>query len=83
MIAALCNKKIIAPVIFEGKCDTKVFEADVEQILIDHLKQGQTVVMDNIKFHHTQKVKELIESKKCNILFLPTYSPDLNPIEHY
>ncbi len=39
--------------------------------------------MDNIKFHHTQKVKELIESKKCNILFLPTFSPDLNPIEHY
>ncbi len=39
--------------------------------------------MDNISFHRTQKVKELIEFKKCNILFFPTYSPDLNPIEHY
>jgi transposase len=39
--------------------------------------------MDNINFHHTKKVKDLIESVGCKILFLPTYSPDLNPIEHY
>ncbi len=39
--------------------------------------------MDNINFHKNPKVKELIESVGCYILFLPTYSPDLNPIEHY
>ncbi len=39
--------------------------------------------MDNINFHKTARVKELIESVGCRILFLPTYSPDLNPIEHY
>jgi len=83
MIAGLCNKKIIAPVIFEGKCDTKVFEAYVEQILIEHLKPGQIVVMDNISFHKTTKVRTLIESVGCKVLFLPTYSPDLNPIEHH
>lgn len=83
MIAGLCESKIIAPVLFEGSCDIKVFEAYVEQILINHLKPGQIVVMDNINFHKTAKVRALIESVGCNILFLPTYSPDLNPIEHH
>lgn len=83
MIAGLCNKMVIAPVIFEGNCDTKVFESYVEQILIKELKHGQVVIMDNINFHKTKKVKELIESVECKVLFLPTYSPDLNPIEHH
>ena len=83
MIAGLCSKEIIAPVVFEGTCDTDVFLSYVEQILIKELKVGQIVVMDNINFHKNPKVKELIESVGCSILFLPTYSPDLNPIEHY
>lgn len=83
MIAGLCNHKIIAPVIFEGSCDTEVFLSYVEQILIKELNHGQIVVMDNINFHKNPKVKELIESVGCSIMFLPTYSPDLNPIEHY
>lgn len=83
MIAGLCNHKIIAPVIFEGSCDTEVFLSYIEQILIKELTPGQTVVMDNINFHKNPKVKGLIESVGCSILFLPTYSPDLNPIEQY
>lgn len=83
MIAGLCNAKIIAPIIFEGTCDTKVFLSYVEQILIKELQTGQIVIMDNINFHKNSKVKELIESVGCKIMFLPTYSPDLNPIEHY
>lgn len=79
----LCNNKIIAPIIFEGTCDTDVFLSYVEQILIKELTFGQIVVMDNINFHKDPKVKELIESVGCSILFLPTYSPDLNPIEHH
>jgi putative transposase len=51
--------------------------------LVKELRVGQLVVMDNINFHHTKKVKDLIESVGCKILFLPTYLPDLNPIEHY
>lgn len=39
--------------------------------------------MDNISFHKTDRIKELIELQGCKIMFLPTYSPDLNPIEHY
>lgn len=83
MIAALCNGNIIAPLIFEGNCNKEIFESYVRDILIQELKPGQTVVMDNINFHKNSKVKELIESVGCSILFLPTYSPDLNPIEHY
>ena len=83
MIAGLCNREIIAPVVFEGTCDTEVFLSYIKQILIKELKAGQVVVMDNINFHRNPKVKELIESVGCTILFLPTYSPDLNPIEHY
>ena len=83
IIAGLCSRKIIAPVIFEGSCDTKVFLSYVEQILIKELTHGQIVVMDNINFHKNPKVKKLIESVGCSIMFLPTYSPDLNPIEHY
>ena len=83
MIGALHGKDIIAPLVFEGTCNKVLFEAYVREILIKALKVGQIVIMDNINFHKTDKVKELIESVGCTILFLPTYSPDLNPIEHY
>lgn len=83
MIAGLNNRQIVAPMVFEGNCNKEVFEAYVKDILIKELKPGQIVVMDNINFHKTSKVKELIESVGCEILFLPTYSPDLNKIEHY
>ena len=83
MIAGLCNNKLIAPVLFEGTCDSSVFLSYVEQVLIKELKPGQTIVMDNICFHKTEKVKALIETAGCKLLFLPTYSPDLNPIEQH
>lgn len=83
MIAGLCNGNLIAPMIFEGNCNTEVFKTYIRDVLITALQPGQTVIMDNINFHKNSKVKELIESVGCTILFLPTYSPDLNPIEHY
>lgn len=83
MIAGLCHQEIIAPVIFAGNCNKDIFETYVRDILIKELRYGQIVVMDNINFHKSPKVKQLIESVGCSILFLPTYSPDLNPIEHY
>ena len=83
MIAGLCHKEIIAPVIFEGNCNKDIFETYVKTILIKEIKPGQVVVLDNINFHKSTKVKILIESAGCSILFLPTYSLDLNPIEHY
>jgi transposase len=83
MIAGLCNKKIIAPLIFEGTCDSAVFEAYVKDFLIKELKPEQVVVMDNINFHKRKEIERLIKSVGASILFLPTYSPDLNPIENH
>ena len=82
-IAGYVNKQSIAPLVFNGSCNTKLFEAWVEQFLIKELKPGQFVVMDNASFHKSQKTKELIESVGCKVIFLPPYSPDLNPIEKF
>jgi len=55
----------------------------VEQVLIKELKFGQVVIWDNATFHKSKKTKELIESVGCRVIFLPPYSPDLNPIEKF
>jgi len=83
VIAGYVNKEIIAPLVFYNSCNTKLFEAWVEQFLIKELKHGQYVVMDNASFHKSQRTRELIESVGCKVIFLPPYSPDLNPIEKF
>lgn len=83
IIAGLVNNKSIAPFVFNGSCNKKLFENWVEQFLVKELKAGQIVVMDNAAFHKSQKTKELIESVGCRLIFLPPYSPDLNPIEKF
>ena len=65
----------------EGATDAEVFEAYVEQFLAPTLSEGQVVVLDGLGAHRTQKVRELIEARGAELLFLPSYSPDLNPIE--
>jgi transposase len=81
IIAGLVNNQSIAPMVFNGTCNTNLFETWVEKFLIKELKLGQVVIMDNASFHKSQKTRELIESVGCKIIFLPPYSPDLNPIE--
>lgn len=83
IIAGLNLNKPIAPMVFNGSCDTSLFESWVEQFLIKELKPGQVVIMDNAAFHKSQKTKDLIESVECKLIFLPPYSPDLNPIEKF
>jgi transposase len=58
-----------------------VFEAYVREALVPSLRQGQVVVMDNLSSHKGRKVRELIEGRGCELMYLPPYSPDLNPIE--
>ena len=65
----------------EGTTNRDVFEAYVEQVVAPALRPGQVVVMDNLSAHKGHKVRELIEARGCEPLFLPPYSPDLNPIE--
>jgi transposase len=83
LIARKINKKIIAPMTFEGYCNSDVFIAYIEQNLIKSLEKGQIVVMDNASFHKDPKIKTLIESVGCKLIYLPPYSPDLNPIEKF
>ena len=83
IVAGLVNNKAIAPMVFNGSCNTQLFEAWVAQFLIKELKPGQVVIMDNASFHKSQRTRELIESVGCRIIFLPPYSPDLNPIEKF
>ena len=58
-----------------------MFEAYLEHYLVPELKPGQVMVMDNLGAHKPKRVKELIEDRGCQLLYLPAYSPDYNPIE--
>ena len=65
----------------EGATTARVFETYVEKVLVPELKAGQTVVMDNLGAHRPKRIRELIEARGCELLYLPSYSPDYNPIE--
>jgi transposase len=65
----------------EGTTTRSVFETYVEKVLLPGLQRGQIVVMDNLTAHKGDSIRELIESAGCELLYLPPYSPDLNPIE--
>ena len=65
----------------DGPTDREVFEAYVERVLAPTLRAGQVLVMDNLSVHKGERVRELIGHRGCELLYLPPYSPDLNPIE--
>ncbi len=65
----------------KGATTRELFEIYIEQMLGPALRVGQVVVMDNLSSHKGQRVRELIEERGCELIYLPPYSPDLNPIE--
>jgi len=65
----------------EGATTREVFEAYLERVLAPSLSPGQVMVMDNLSSHKGGRVRELVEGCGCELLYLPPYSPDLNPIE--
>jgi transposase len=67
--------------VVEGSTTREVFEAYLERALAPSLRPGQVVVMDNLSSHKGPRGRELIEARGCALLYLPPYSPDLNPIE--
>src|SRR5260370_1309287 len=70
-----------AAMILEGSANATAFEIYVEQLLVPSLQAGQIVVMDNLRAHKGERVRQAIEAKGCQVLFLPGYSPDFSPIE--
>ena len=82
LIASISTAGMSEAMTLEGAVDGEAFEAYIERWLAPSLVAGQVVVMDNLSVHKRDKVRELIETKDCRVLFLPPYSPDYNPIEH-
>ncbi len=70
-----------ASLVVEGSTNGTVFQTYLEDVLCPTLKRGQVVVMDNLSAHKAERVRDLIEGEGCELIYLPPYSPDFNPIE--
>jgi transposase len=68
--------------VVDGPVDGRVFTAFVERVLLPSLRPGQIVVLDNLSVHKSAHARALIEQAGCHLVFLPSYSPDFNPIAH-
>ena len=80
-VAALRTDGIIAPFVFDGAMNGAIFRFYVETQLAPALHRGDVVVMDNLAAHKANVIRDLIEARGAILLYLPAYSPDLNPIE--
>jgi transposase len=80
-LAALRHDGISAPCVFDGAINGARFRAWVEQALAPTLHPGDVVVLDNLRAHKVKGVRDAIEARGARLLYLPPYSPDLNPIE--
>ena len=80
-VAGLRETGIIAPLVLDGPMTGEVFRAYVEQLLVPTLHAGDVVVLDNLPAHKAKGVGEAIHAVGAGLLYLPPYSPDLNPIE--
>jgi transposase len=80
-VAALTTRGIIAPWVLDGPINRDAFETYVEKVLVPELPQDAIVIMDNLSSHKGPRIREMIEAAGATLLYLPPYSPDLNPIE--
>ena len=81
LVGALRQRGRTAPFVRDGAMNGPVFLADVKQCLGPTLKRGEIVFMDNLPVHKVAGVAEAIEAAGATLIYLPKYSPDLNPIE--
>jgi transposase len=80
-VAGLRHNGIVAPLVLDGPMDGPTFRAYVEQALAPALAPGDVLVLDNLSAHKVSGVREAITDRGATLLYLPPYSPDLNPIE--
>jgi transposase len=80
-LAGLRHDRVIAPLVLDGAINGRSFRAYIEQFLAPTLAPGDIVLADNLGSHKVAGVREAIEARGASLLFLPAYSPDLNPIE--
>jgi transposase len=81
-VGAITTRGFIAPLVIDGAVNGELFVAYVEQVLVPELRRGDVVVLDNLGSHTAAGVRRAVEGAGCRLLFLPPYSPDLNPIEN-
>jgi transposase len=80
-VAGLRHDRLVAPLVLDGAMDGQAFLAYVQQFLVPTLRPGDVVIVDNLPSHKVAGVREAIEQAGARLLYLPPYSPDLNPIE--
>ena len=81
LVAALRIDGLTAPYVVDGAMDGPAFLAYIQQVLVPTLRKGETVLMDNLRTHKVDGIREAIEGAGAKVRYLPAYSPDLNPIE--
>jgi transposase len=81
LIMAQRGKDWLAPMVFEGGCNQHTVLAWIEQALLPELEPNSLIIMDNAPFHNKPKIKHILQENGHTLMPLPTYSPDLNPIE--
>ena len=80
-VAGLRHRAMVAPFVLDGPMNATAFLAYLQQYLVPTLKRGDLVIMDNLPVHKAPGVRKMIEAAGAALLYLPPYSPDLNPIE--
>ena len=83
IVAAQLNGRILAPLQYDGTMDSSLFEFWFTSQLLPTLKKGCVVVMDNASFHRKTRLLPAAQKAGIILIFLPPYSPELNPIEHF
>jgi len=81
IVAGICNGKWVSPLQYDCATDSTLFEYWFEHYLLNEVEVGSIIILDNATFHRKTKLPALAHKHDCEILFLPPYSPDLNPIE--
>jgi len=82
VISASRHGRLVCPMTFEGHCNRDVVEAYLADALLPVIPEGSLIVLDNASFHASPSTLALAAAAGCTLVFLPAYSPDLNPIEH-
>jgi transposase len=80
-VGALSLEGIVEAMTIEGSTDGQVFSTFIEDVLVPVLRPGQTVIMDNLSSHKVDGIQDALEAVGASLEYLPSYSPDLSPIE--
>ena len=82
-MAGLHNNKVVAPICYQGTMDSALFNFWLSNFLLPEIGKGKTVIIDNAAFQKSQETETIIKDAGCELIFLPPYSPDFNPIEKF